>query len=281
MNLMNLSQYKVFYCVMRTTLYVFVNCNSSILNTQFGISALSCCFHYYTTKIAEEDLSICLLHQLPLSLSDSLTKVIETDNQRERTDTLIRSQIWSRTGPAVFNILMRKDYIYLSAKHLNNSSQRNYFADPDAFCLVISWLALKLHWTAPLLFSPEYVCLVKNIWYLFKVRCNKTTLRAVLLHWGGVKLFKLDVGKLQSLLCDLCVHVCVRHAKLKTKETHRVYIQHLNVLGLACLNCVHVAFMLICAPLTHHLRHLNSYRCCTVTYYFLRYVVPFLDWWYS
>lgn len=154
------------------------------------------------------------------TLSDSLTKVIETDNQRERTDTLKKitdfffvTQLNKNvTKVQLFsNILMQKRYICLSAKRQNNSSQRNHFADPDAFRLVTSWFALKLHWTAPPLFSPEYVCLVKNIWYLFKVRCNKTlweTLRAVLQHWGGVKLFKLDAGN-RSHFCVTGVCMCV------------------------------------------------------------------------
>lgn len=50
---------------------------------------------------------------------------------------------------------------------------------------------------------------------------------------------------------DQCIHVCIRHAKLKTKEHHDVYTQCLNVSGLACVQHVHVAlYMLISAPLT-------------------------------
>lgn len=49
------------------------------------------------------------------------------------------------------------------------------------------------------------------------------------------------------------ISVCVRHYKLKSKEYHNVYMQclYLNVLGLACLQYVHVAVcMLISVSLT-------------------------------
>lgn len=54
------------------------------------------------------------------------------------------------------------------------------------------------------------------------------------------------------ILYDLCVHVYVRHAKVKTKEYQSVYKKYLNVLGLACLQyvavCMLISFLLTQLP---------------------------------